>query len=128
MLNECEGWGGLHNSISRLSCKESTCNVEDAGSISGSGRSPGGGNGNPLQYSCLKNPVDRAACQTTISGVTRVRHDVATKPPPACIKFHQRDRTETSLPCRMPQPTLETRHGSQPWAPRGLFLEGSASS
>ena len=36
--------------------KESTCNVGDLGSIPGSGRSPGGGNGNPLQYSCLENP------------------------------------------------------------------------
>ena len=36
--------------------KESTCNVGDPGSIPGLGRSPGGGNGNPLQYSCLENP------------------------------------------------------------------------
>ena len=38
----------------------------DAGSIPGSGRAPGGGNGNPLQYSCLKNPVDRGAWQATV--------------------------------------------------------------
>ena len=44
-----------------LSGKESTCNAGDAGSIPGSGRSPGGGNGNPLQYSCLENPMDRGA-------------------------------------------------------------------
>ena len=44
-----------------LSGKEFTCQVEDAGSIPGSGRSPGGGNGNPLQYSCLGNPMDRGA-------------------------------------------------------------------
>ena len=36
--------------------KESACNVGDLGSISGLGRSPGGGHGNPLQYSCLENP------------------------------------------------------------------------
>ena len=36
--------------------KESACNVGDPGSILGSGRSPGGGNGNPFQYSCLENP------------------------------------------------------------------------
>ena len=41
--------------------KESACNAEDPGSIPGSGRSPGEGNGNPLQYSCLENPVDRGA-------------------------------------------------------------------
>ena len=44
-----------------MTCKESACNAEDAGSIPGSGRSPGGGNGNPLQYACLKNPMDRGA-------------------------------------------------------------------
>ena len=41
--------------------KESTCNAGDAGSIPGLRRSPGGGNGNALQYSCLKNPMDRGA-------------------------------------------------------------------
>ena len=39
-----------------LDGKESTCNVGDLGSIPGSGRSPGGGHGNPLQYTCLENP------------------------------------------------------------------------
>ena len=38
--------------------------------IPGSGRSPGEGNGNPLQYSCLENPMDREASQATVSGVT----------------------------------------------------------
>ena len=42
----------------------------DAGSIPGSGRSPGEGNGNPLQYSCLENPMDRA-WQATVHGVTK---------------------------------------------------------
>ena len=41
--------------------KESACNAGDQGSIPGSGRSPGGGNDNPLQYSCLENPMDRGA-------------------------------------------------------------------
>ena len=41
--------------------KVSACNVGDLGSIPGSGRSPGEGNGNPLQYSCLENPVDGGA-------------------------------------------------------------------
>ena len=39
---------------------------EDAGSIPGSGKPPGGGNGNPLQYSCLKKPMDRGAWQVTV--------------------------------------------------------------
>ena len=41
----------------------------DLGSIPGSGRSPGGGNGNPLQYSCLENPTDREAWRATVRGV-----------------------------------------------------------
>ena len=44
-----------------LSCKESTCQARDVGSIPGSGRSNGGGNGNPLQYSCLGSLTDRRA-------------------------------------------------------------------
>ena len=43
----------------------------DAGLIPGSRRSPGGGNGNPLQYSCLKNPKNRGACWATVHGVTK---------------------------------------------------------
>ena len=49
--------------------KESTCNAGDLGLILGSGRSPGEGNGNPLQYSCLGNPTHRGAWQATVYGV-----------------------------------------------------------
>ena len=62
--------------------KESACSTEDLSSIPGLGRSPGQGNGNPLQYSCLENPMNRRACQATVHGVTRVRHNLATTPPP----------------------------------------------
>jgi len=54
--------------------KEFTCNAGDTGdasSIPGSGRSPVEGNGNPLQYSCLKNPTDRGAWQGSVYGVTK---------------------------------------------------------
>ena len=52
--------------------KESSCNVGDPGSIPGLKRSPGGGNGNPLQYSCLENLTDRGAWwATTVHGVTK---------------------------------------------------------
>ena len=51
--------------------KESACNVGDPGSIPGLGKSPGEGNGNPLQYSCLENPVNRAAWQATVHGVEK---------------------------------------------------------
>ena len=51
--------------------KESACSVGDLGSISELGRSPGGGNGSPLQYSCLENPMDRGAWWATVLGVAK---------------------------------------------------------
>ena len=45
--------------------------ARDVGSIPGSGRSPGEGNGNPLQYSCLENPMDRGAWQATVHAVAK---------------------------------------------------------
>ena len=51
--------------------KEFACNVGDMGSIPGLGRSPGEGNGNPLQYSCLENPMDRVAWWATVHGVAK---------------------------------------------------------
>ena len=53
--------------------KVSAYNVGDPGSIPGPGRSPGEGNGNPLQYSCLENPMDRGARQATFHGVAKSR-------------------------------------------------------
>ena len=53
--------------------KESACNVGDLGSIPRSGRSPGEGNGNPLQYSCLENPMNGGAWWATVHGVTKSR-------------------------------------------------------
>ena len=55
--------------------KESACKAGDPGSIPGWGRSPGEGNGYPLQYSCLENFMDRGTCQVTVYGSQRVRHD-----------------------------------------------------
>ena len=51
--------------------KNQLANAGDAGSVPGSGRSPGEGNGNPLQYSCLDNPLDRGAWQAIVHGVTK---------------------------------------------------------
>ena len=51
--------------------KEPACNGGDPGLIPGSGRSPGEGNGYPLQYSCLENPMDRGAWWATVQGVTK---------------------------------------------------------
>ena len=51
--------------------KESACNAGDPGSFPGSGRSPGEGNGNPLQYSCLENPIDGGAWWATVHGIAK---------------------------------------------------------
>ena len=67
--------GFPHSSVG----EESACNTGDPDSIPGSRRVPGEGNSNPLQYSCLENPMDRGAGQAIVHGVARVRHDLATK-------------------------------------------------
>ena len=51
--------------------KDSPCNAGNLGLISGSGRSPGGGNGNPLQYACLENSMGRGAWWATVHGVAK---------------------------------------------------------
>ena len=56
--------------------KQSTCDAADDGSVG----YLGGGNVKPLQYSCLGNPMDREAWQATVNGVSRVRHELVTKP------------------------------------------------
>ena len=76
------GWDG----------KESACNAGDLGLMPGSGRSPGEGNGNPLQYFCLENSTVRGAWQATVHGLARVGHDLATKPPP-----------DTECPAHLPE-------------------------
>ena len=56
--------------------------IRNSGSIPGSEGSPGGGHGNPPQYSLLENPMDRGSWQAAVHGVVRVRHYLPTKPPP----------------------------------------------
>ena len=63
----------LENSCSSVG-KESACSAGDLSSIPGLGRSPGEGNGNPLQYPCLENLMDRGASWAAVNGVA-VRHD-----------------------------------------------------
>ena len=78
--------GFSHSSVH----KSSACNAGDLGSVPELGRSPGEVNGNPLQYSCLENPMDRGAWRATVHGITRVGHDLVTKPPqPPAIKPYQ---------------------------------------
>ena len=69
-------WGFPHSSVG----KESACHAGDVGSIPRSGRSPGEGNDNPLQYSYLENPMGRGAWPATVHGVASIRHNLATKP------------------------------------------------
>jgi len=61
--------------------QETACNAGDPGLIPGSGRSPGKGNSNLLQYPSLGNPMDRGAWWAVLHGVTRVPHDLATRRP-----------------------------------------------
>ena len=61
--------------------KEFTCNAGDPGSIPRWERSHGKGNGNPLQFSCLENPMDREVWRATVHGVARAGLNLMTKPP-----------------------------------------------
>ena len=63
------------------SVKNPPANVGDRGSIPWSGRSPGEGNGNPLQYLCLGNPISKRSPWATVHGVARLGYDLVTKPP-----------------------------------------------
>ena len=65
--------------------KESACNAGDLSSIPGLGRSPGEGNGNPLQYSCLENPMDRGAWKATVHAVTNSQTQLEW---PTLLHFH----------------------------------------
>ena len=105
-----------------VSCKRPP--ARDMGSIPGLWRSPGGGDGNPLQYSCLGNPIDRGTWRAKVHGVARVGHDLETKPPPpfcfypSPLKLHCISHHRGRLSCcfqslvgasrvsrRLPQPT-----------------------
>ena len=73
--------------------KNPPASAGDAGLIPGTGRSPGEGNGNPGQYSCLQNPMDRGAWWATVhGGHKRVGHDLATKQQEVRISLAPEDR------------------------------------
>jgi len=110
--------------------KESTCCAGDTSSIPELGRSPGDGNGNPHQYSCLKNPRTEGLGRLQSKGSQRVRHDWETKhiPPRWCNFF-------LNLPCHVAQDCssnfleilFSTRQRHEflflPWANEGKYLE-----
>ena len=78
--------------------KESACHAGDLGSIPGLGRSPGGGHGNPLQYSCLENPTDRGTWKAVVHSHKELDTTEVTKPPPLPVNF----RTFSSLQKEIP--------------------------
>ena len=68
--------------------KNLPANTGDPGSVPQLGRSPGEGNGYPLQYSCLENSMDRGAWWTTVAGSERIRHDLVTEHALATRQHH----------------------------------------
>ena len=70
-IRSCLEYGFFPDFPGGSDVKESACNGGDPSSIPGSGRSPGEGNGNPFQYSCLENPMDGGVWQATLHGVTK---------------------------------------------------------
>ena len=77
----------------------SSGDVTDLDSIPRSGRPPGGGHGNPHQYSCLKNPMDRGACQTTVHGVTKSQTRL--KHSSICSLFHLKSKSSVYFTLRL---------------------------
>ena len=103
ILSDCVAWNGFSGLTSSASTKgkrmvflkislvaqwvknlsatqETACNAGDPNSIPGLGRFPEGGHGNPIQYSCLENPMDRGVWRAAVQGIT-VIHNSTTKPP-----------------------------------------------
>ena len=113
--------------------KESACSTGDIGSIAGSGRSPGGGHDNPLQYSCLESPMDRGAWQATVhraakswAQLKRLSVHVHTRTP------HTRTRTEghgtlsLAIPCYGLMPWSEVKSCPTLCDPIDCSLSGSS--
>ena len=101
--------------------KESVCNIGDLGSTLGSERSPGEENGNPLQYSCLQNPMDRGAWRTTVHRVTKSQtqlKQLSTHARPRCYNRHFRyvDRCECECEsCSFTSNSLQPHGLHSPW-------------
>ena len=87
----------IYTVLSGSDGRESACNAGDVGSIPGLERFPGEGNGNPLQYSCLENPMDRGGWRAAVPGVAKSRTSLSTlvylslrKPQPGWMVNHRR--------------------------------------
>ena len=101
--------------------QKSTCSAGDLGSIPGSGRSPGEGNGNPLQYSCLENPMDRGAWQAIAHGVTRVGHDLALQI--STFPLHITSMSVLYLVCWIEQRLVHSAWINIPWRIKAFYWE-----
>ena len=101
------------------------CNAGDLHSFSGLGGSPGEGNGNPLQYSFLENPMGRRAWQATVHGVTRVGHDLVTKPLPYYIWGFPGGSVVKNLPTSVGDAALIPGSGRSPGERNGNLLQYS---
>ena len=109
--------------------KESTCNTGDASLIPGLGRSPGEENGNPLQYSCLENPMDRGTWQARVHGIARVGHDLVLSFFLSCIKrFPGGSAVESTGQCRRRRfdPWVGKIPWRKKWQPTPVFLPGNS--
>ena len=96
--------------------------TRDTGSIPGLGRSPGGGNGNPLQYSCLENPTDRGAWWATVCGVTNSRTQLSTHAQPTWVVVHQ-----TSSCHAVSNPRFTSQEHNQPVSLASLLMSRTHS-
>ena len=104
-LNICQPMKAFPHSLVR---QQSACNAGDPGSIPGSGRSPGMGDGNPLQCSCLENPTDRGAWRATVHGVAksdttarRGTHAAVTALRFSAHANHDRTTTDSATTCTL---------------------------
>ena len=116
--------------------KNPPANARDAGSIPGLGRCPGGGNGNPLQYSCWDNPMDRRDWRATVHGVTKSQTWLSTHTlpqpkitgktvTPPLLKL-ERPRGELKLlpsPCRVEKTSKQLHKQKNPWSYKTAYLQ-----
>ena len=108
--------------------KDVSCNARGLGSIAGLGRCSGEGNGNPLQYSCLENLMDRRARRATVHGVARIRHDFVTKSPPLkllqMVTAAMKLKDACSLEENLWPPRQHIKKQRHYFANKGLFSQG----
>ena len=98
--------------------KNLPANAGDSGLILGSGRSPGGGNANPLQYTCLENPMDRGAWRATVHGVAKGWTGLKRLSMHICMSLsHQTEKAMAPPPVLLPGKSHGQRSlvGCSPW-------------